>query len=165
MSPKTAFEVLYHAEYPQLARLAYAMCGNRTEAEELAQEVLTRAFANWETVSRLDQPGAWCRRVLLNDVIGRSRRRSTDRRKRGLFAVPERSTDSADGSSEAELLWAEVRRLPQRQAQAVALVYGLDLSAADAGEVLGLDASSVRSHLHTARRTLSKRLGPEWRGE
>ncbi|NLA35792.1 MAG: hypothetical protein GX868_08895 [Actinobacteria bacterium] len=162
--PELDFDEFYRAEYAQLARLAYTLCGVRSEAEEFAQEALTRTFANWSTVATLERPDAWSRRVLINDVIGRSRRNATDRRRRGLFVAKEFSPDDPLLSSTSEALWAEVRRLPRRQAQAVALVYGLDLAATEAAEVLGVEAATVRTHLHKARATLAAKLGPEWGG-
>lgn len=163
-SLEAEFDEFYRREYPNLARLAYAMCGNGAESEEVAQEAMTRAFANWHRVRRLERADAWCRRVLLNEVIGRSRRVAVDRRRRFLVAPAEARPDHAVVSSTSEALWGEVRKLPRRQAQAVALFYGLDMPVGEIAGVLGLDEATVRGHLHSARRSLASRLGPEWRG-
>ena len=56
-------------------------------------------------------------------------------------------------------LWQEVRRLPRRQAQAIALVYLNGLARRDVAEVLGCSEETVKTHLDRARKTLSERLG------
>jgi RNA polymerase sigma-70 factor (ECF subfamily) len=59
---------------------------------------------------------------------------------------------------ETARFWDEVRSLPDRQAQVVALTYVEDLDADTVGEILGIASSTVRVHLARARATLAKRL-------
>ncbi|MEI2652221.1 MAG: sigma factor [Microthrixaceae bacterium] len=72
--PVPGFDAFYSSARPPLARLAYALTGSTTEADDLAQETLSRAFARWSTVSTLESPLGWCRRVLLYLVFSRTRR-------------------------------------------------------------------------------------------
>jgi RNA polymerase sigma-70 factor (ECF subfamily) len=62
---------------------------------------------------------------------------------------------------EADRFWDEVRALPDRQAQVVALTYVEDLDADAIGEILGIAAATVRVHLSRARATLANRLEVE----
>jgi RNA polymerase sigma-70 factor (ECF subfamily) len=55
--------------------------------------------------------------------------------------------------------WGEVRRLPRRQAQAVALFYALDLPVTEVAATLGCAEGTVKVHLSRARAELSSRLG------
>jgi len=64
------------------------------------------------------------------------------------------------GAESAEF-WREVRRLPRRQAQAVALFYLEETSVAEIAEVLGCAESTVKVHLHRGRQALAKRLHAE----
>ena len=68
------------------------------------------------------------------------------------------TTESPPSSSESEVLWAEVRRLSKRQAQAVALFYAADLPLAEIADVLGCSEGTVKSHLKRARSTLARKL-------
>lgn len=61
-------------------------------------------------------------------------------------------------SADSERFWAEVRRLPRRQAQAAALYYALDLSVTDVAATLGCAEGTVKSHLSRAREELARRL-------
>lgn len=59
---------------------------------------------------------------------------------------------------ETEAFWAQVRRLPARQAQTVTLFYLEDLSTAEIADVLGCAPATVRVHLTRGRRALAARL-------
>jgi RNA polymerase sigma-70 factor (ECF subfamily) len=52
-----------------------------------------------------------------------------------------------------------VRRLPRRQAQAIALHYVLDMGVADIAMTLGCSDSSVKAHLVRGRAALAGRVG------
>ncbi len=58
-------------------------------------------------------------------------------------------------------LWREVRRLPRRQAQTVALIYLDGLSRRDTAAVLGCSEETIKTHLSRAKRTLAARLGDQ----
>jgi len=51
-----------------------------------------------------------------------------------------------------------VAGLPLQQRQALALVYGGDLSVADAAIVMGCSAGTVKTHLHRGRAAVQRRL-------
>ena len=57
---------------------------------------------------------------------------------------------------EVDEFWALVRRLPDRQAAAVALHYLDDLSIAEIADALGCAEGTAKAHLHQARRTLAE---------
>lgn len=152
------FDAFYAREYAPLVRLAYVLSGSALAAEDLAQEALVRAHRDWATVGGYDRPGAWVRRVCTNLAISARRRRAAERRaldrlggRREAAAV--RELEPADAE-----FWAEVRRLPRRQGQIVALHYLEDRPLDEIAVVVGLAPSSVRVELHRARRRLAQRL-------
>jgi RNA polymerase sigma-70 factor (ECF subfamily) len=63
-----------------------------------------------------------------------------------------------DLTPETTEVWDEVRKLPRRQAQAIALHYVDQLSVEEIGQVMGCSSGAVKSHLHRARARLSERL-------
>lgn len=153
------FDAFYAAARPSLARLAYALTGSTVDADDLAQETLSRAFARWSTVSTLESPLGWCRRVLLNLVFSRTRRLRNEAAAVLRLGARRRVDDDVAALSDgAAAFWAAVRSLPPRQAEVVALRYGADLSAVEIAATLDRDAATVRSHLHAARRTLAAQL-------
>ncbi len=55
--------------------------------------------------------------------------------------------------------WEQVRRLPTRQAQVIALHYLEDRPVAEIAEILGTAPGTVKAQLHSARVALADRLG------
>lgn len=128
------FEAFYARELRALVGLAYVLSGSRSGAEDLAQEALIAAYRNWDKIAGYDDSGAWVRRVLANKVTSRFRRRRAEAkallRLRGAdFTIP-----PVDPGT--EMLWREVRRLPTRQAQVIALRYLDGQDVATIGSIL-----------------------------
>lgn len=156
--PPADYEAFFAAQHAPLARLAYALTGSRHDAQDLAQEVLVRSYERWSTVGAYVAPEAWARRVLVNLVYSRTRRRRTEAIGLQRLRPTAPTQDGTELSDAAEAFWAAVRTLPPRQAQAVALRYGADLPAVEVAQILALDPGTVRAHLHAARARLSTLL-------
>ena len=80
-----------------------------------------------------------------------------------LSRAPQGSAPALDARD--ELFWSEVRRLPRRQAQVVALFYGYDMSVADVAATLEIATGTAKTHLHRGRQTLATRLELEGLGD
>lgn len=153
-----AFRGFYRGEFGRVFGYLLALTGDPAVAEDLAQETFTRAYRDWTKVSGLDRPGAWTRTVAHNLAMSRFRRLRSEAKAmlklRGdavATVPPEDPTDRA--------FWAEVRRLPARQAQALILFYLDDLPVVQIAEVMGCAEGTAKSHLHRGRKALAARLG------
>jgi RNA polymerase sigma-70 factor (ECF subfamily) len=153
------FDVFYQRELPGLVALARALTRAPSTAEDIAQEAMIVAFRRWDEVSALDVPAAWVRRVCANMATSTIRRRTAEAR--ALVRLGARRTEHTELAPRDEAFWAEVRRLPRRQAQVIALHYVYDLQVVDIAETLGCSASTVKAHLVRARATLATRLDVE----
>ncbi len=154
---RESFEAFYRRHYRPVLGLAIVLSGNRSVAEELAQEAFVATLRNWRRVNEMDNPGAWVRTVVANSSMSWLRR--TGAHARALIRLGPTLSASRGLDIETELdLWREVRRLPRRQAQTVALVYLNGLSRREVAEVLGCSEETVKTHLSRARQTLAKRL-------
>ena len=156
--PGTAdgFDAFFAAQFRPLVGLGYVLTGSRGVAEELAQDALLAAFADWDRVSQLDKPGAWVRRLVTNRAASASRRRRTESRWLPTLAAPIDHDGGLDLAADSEHLWALIRRLPRRQAQVITL---RTLDRSTVGEiagVLGISAESASTHLRRARQTLTR---------
>ena len=157
-SPTSAdFDAFARRERWTLVAFAWSLTGDRGTAEDLAQEALEAAWQRWADVSGYDRPGAWARRVVANRAAGRGRRAGRERRAYGRW-VGRRAPD-VELEIEDDRFWREVRKLPERQAQAVALFYLEDLPVADVAVVLGCAEGTVKAHLHRGRLRLAHALG------
>lgn len=149
------FDEWYHREYPSLIGVAIALAG--ADGEDLVQDTMVRTLVNWERVSRLERPGGWCHRVLINLARSRWRRRMTAsrhlaRQRRDEAISAPRLTD------EVLTFWAAVRRLPERQRYVVTLYYAGDRPVTEIAEVMGVPEGTVRSDLARARAVLTHEL-------
>jgi RNA polymerase sigma-70 factor (ECF subfamily) len=150
------FESFYAREMPRLVMLARALSGPAT-ADDIAQDSMITAYDRWDSVRGYESPGAWVRQVCANRALSSVRRRAAEAR--ALLRLGGRRQDVVMMSEVAESFWAEVRRLPRRQAQSIALRYVYDLSVTEIAETLGCSEGSVKVHLSRGRATLATRLG------
>jgi RNA polymerase sigma-70 factor (ECF subfamily) len=154
------FESFYRREFPRAVALAYALTGSSAVAEDVAQECLIAAHRRWHLIGGYDNPPAWLRRVLVNRATSFHRRRAAEWRAMRRLAGRQGSSITVPDLEPASVeVWSAVRALPRRQAQAIALHYVDELSLEEIGAVLGCSAGTVKTHLHRARRELSRRLG------
>ena len=155
------FDAFFRAEYPRLAALGAALCGNREDGRDVAQESLARAFSAWDDVGALDRPGAWARRVVVNLARDHNRHRKVRRRRLASMASELGTrTTSAMQPFDGEF-WDAVATLPDRQRTAVALFYVGDQSINEVAEVMEVSEGSVKTTLHQARTRLRRLLEQE----
>jgi len=156
------FAAFYEREFRSVVGLAYALSGSAAGSEDLAQDAFIAAHKNWDKVSSYDKPEAWVRRVVSNMAVSRFRRGVTEAKaltKLGGFSAEVATLP--DLPDEAERFWSNVRKLPKRQAQTLALHYLEDRPVAEIAEILECSSSTVKVHLHKGRKSLAARLGME----
>jgi len=143
-----AFEGLYRLGY----RVAFRILGDRSEAEDVAQEALARAFLRWSSLH--EQPEGWVCRVATNLSIDRYRRR---RRRLRTPAGPIGVLD--DRLGERTDLVDALRSLPRRQREVVVLRYLADLSEVDVAATVGCSVGTVKTHASRGLAALRRQLG------
>jgi DNA-directed RNA polymerase specialized sigma24 family protein len=57
-----------------LHQSAYLLCGDWHLAHDVVQDTLVKAYQHWSRVRHADNPEAYVRRILINEVRGRWRR-------------------------------------------------------------------------------------------
>lgn len=157
-----AFDDLYRSTSQRLLRYCYALTGDLTAAQDVAQDTYVRAWRHWRQVSDHPAPEAWLRLT--------ASRLATDghRRIAGLRRALTRSgpTPPAGAPSEdAVLVAAALRLVPPNQRRALAMHYLLDLPVDDIAHELDVPAGTVKSWLSRGRRALAAQLGPTREGE
>ena len=153
------FERFYEREFRSVVGLAYALSGSRSASEDLAQEAFIAAHRNWDRIGAYDKPEAWVRRIVANRSVSRFRRRVSETK--ALTRLAGFNRDQAilpELPVEAEAFWGSVRKLPKRQAQAIALHYLEDLPVAEIADILECSPNTVKVHLHKGRQQLAERL-------
>lgn len=151
---------------PEIWRLAYRLCGERADADDLAQETYLEA---WRSLPSLTAPSAG--RAWLFRILTRRASRLWKQRKRrpqqlgdhaGSSATPDAVTYGAAAFMPARLeQLAEERTLrralaglsPDRRL-AFLLVFQHGLSCQEAADLLGIPRGTVLSRIHRARHDL-----------
>lgn len=151
-----AFGELLEDHYDLIHRTAWKWCGNRADAEDIAQDVCVKLGS---VIAQFDGRSAfssWVYRITLNAV--RDLQRAGARRGKHADAyaevTPSEQPAEQEEAATSRALWAAVRQLPDQQRDAVLLVYAEELSHAAAAEIMGIKEATVSYHVHAARKTL-----------
>src|ERR1700722_5880374 len=146
------FEDFFRTTGPRLVALGYVFTGDRSQAQDLAQETLLRAWQRWGTVSTYDAPPAWGRRALSN--LAPSERRKATRRRDPLPPA----TSSPGPDTEAIELARALDTLPAPQRTAIVLHDAGGLSVTAVAQELEVPEGTVRSWLSRGRKALAAEL-------
>jgi RNA polymerase sigma-70 factor (sigma-E family) len=137
------FEEVFPVLVRDAYRVAYRLLGDRSEAEDVAQEACARAYSRWSSIRDHAEP--WCVRVASNLALDllRSRSRAVKRNER---IVAEQGNASGPSSDDRLDLYAALSTLPKRQRESVVLRYLGDLSEAQTADLMGCSVGSVKTH-------------------
>ena len=145
------FDGFYAQHQQRLIRLCWLLTLDDEDAVEVAQEAMTRAWRNWESISGVgSNPAAWTNRVAVNLSSNRRRSHGTRKRWRHLF---EQREPVAPATEYVDLHRA-LAGLSRRQREVVVLHYWEDLDLAGCAELMGISVGSAKTHLSRARSTL-----------
>jgi RNA polymerase sigma-70 factor (sigma-E family) len=140
------FAEFFTARFDGARRIAYAMCGNWSDAEEIAQHAFVRVYARWAKV-RIETVDAYLRTVLTRVFLDTRRRGRS--RERVVAELPERPVQPDHSSHERMAMQAALMAVPPGQRAVLVLRYVADLSVEQVADALGCSAGTVKSQ--TAR--------------
>ncbi len=150
-----SFDDFYLEHFGRLVVIAAAVAGERSGAEDVAQDAMLDAHRRWNRIAHYESPYAWVRRVAVQRALKVRRRRAVADRaavhlvERNLATtMPERDDD----------LWAALAGLSPQQRAAVGLHHLEGLSLKEIGDVLGCAPGTVKAHLHRGRTAMAAAL-------
>ncbi len=148
----------YDTTWRRVVTYLYAVSGDLSTAQDLAQEAYARAWQRWGTVGTYADPEAWVRTVGYRLCLNRwrtARNRLKAYRRHG-------PADAAPAPSENTVaLVAALRELPPEQRDAIALHHLLDLPVDEVARQTGASVNTVKARLARGRRRLADLLGAE----
>jgi RNA polymerase sigma-70 factor (ECF subfamily) len=142
------FEEFYAANRTRLYTALCLVTGNRQEAEEITQDAFLRVFERWDRVATMDDADGYLFRVGMNQFRNRYQRARLALRRTFL---PVRTVDELAEVETRDEVVRLLQRLTPRERAAVVLTAIVDLSAEEAGRLLGIEASTVRALATRAR--------------
>jgi RNA polymerase sigma-70 factor (sigma-E family) len=156
---RATITVLYQVHAVGLIRLAVVMLGDRTAAEDVVQDAFAGLYRRWNHVSDKDRALGYVRTSVLNGCRTRLRARVRDQR----LAAASPATLAAASAEQAVLIGEEhaavlaaLRRLPDRQREALVLRFYLDMSETEIAASMGIGRGTVKSTTSRALATLGR---------
>ena len=158
-----AFARLIERHYDRIHRIAWRLTGTSADAEDVAQDVCVKLASAIQTFRGEAEVSTWIWRITYNaatDLIRARQRVQPLGPSEMMLLVDARTCETPARDSDGGDIWQTVNRLPGQQRDAVLLVYGEDMSHAEAGAVMGCSEKTVSWHLHAARKRLKTMLEP-----
>lgn len=132
------------ARQTHLRRIAYAVCGDWHQADDLLQTALTKLYVAWPRLRREGTEEAYVRRILVRANVDEYRRPWRRRERAGLDGTdrPGAEHDPTDRT----VLFEALQSLPVMQRKTVVLRHWLGLSVEETARELGISTGTVKSH-------------------
>lgn len=140
-------------------QVAYAVLGDRADAEEIVQDAFFRAYRKLPSLREPQKFRAWVARMSFRLALNRRRATARARQRDASWlemnTPPASSIESLVARREFQLrLRQEIERLPKKLRAALLLSAVEELNTQDIAGVLGIPEGTVRSRLHLARKKL-----------
>lgn len=155
---------LHRAHYRSLVRLAYLLLGDQGRSEEVVQDAFVKLQLRWGGLRQVDKAPAYLRSAVLNQARSALRHRKVVDRHDARRTVEPASLSpeaAALAGVDHERVVAALRLLPDRQREALALRFYLDLSEAEMAAAMKVSSGSVKTHVHRGLAALARLLEEE----
>ncbi len=141
------FAEFFENQRRRALRLAYVMCGDAGNAEEVVAESFARMYPAWQE-GRIEEPVAYLRRTIANQVRGGWRHKDVERRYEARLQVMWASgaPPMDDALVARDAVAVAMASLPPKQRAVIALRYLEDLSEAETASILDVSVGTVKSH-------------------
>ena len=160
---EAALTQLYEENFDKIYRYIVLKIGDRTEAEDMTQQVFLKAFKSISGYKSKGSPfSSWLFRIAHNQVVDHWRRKS----KRATVPLEETLVGSSNSNPSAEAeqkmdiesLAAATRRLTNLQREVISLRFAGGLSVAEAAKSMGKSEGAVKALQHSAILSLRKMM-------
>ncbi len=160
-----AMEAFYHRYARAMFNTAYRITGDYHYAEDVVQEAFIKAFAHMKNFRGDAEPGAWLKRIVINESLQwlrKFRRFETDREPPENSTPPDDDDDDifADRALRQALARALLRlRTNYRTVLSLHYIEGYDLQ--ETAQIMGISYGNVRTMLTRAKQQLKKLMENE----
>ena len=152
-----AFAELVERHEAMVYSLAWTFFGDRSRAEEVAQDVFLQLYRNLHTIESDSHLLFWLRQVTTRrciDLTRRSRLKAVSLDDAGELHIDDKAADPLMDRRLKRL----VQELPDVQRAVVTLRYQEDLDPSEICRIVGMPVNTVKSHLHRALQALRRKL-------
>jgi RNA polymerase sigma-70 factor (ECF subfamily) len=154
---RASFAALVERHYDRIYRLAWRWCGSRDKAEDIAQDVCVKLAGAMRGYRGDAAFTTWLHRIAYTTAVDHlrlSQRLTAVEPSEIIRLIDNDAAGSLQVAPEDPEIWVAVRGLPNQQRDAVLLIYGEDMSHAEAALVMGCSEKTVSWHVHEAKKKL-----------
>ena len=162
-SAASDFDSLVRPHLDHMYRVAYRFCGDRDNAEDLVQDVLTKLYARQAELTAIDHLQSWLAKVIYRQFIDNTRRQS-----RSPLQSIEETTEvteavaQTNGQPEQQMAQAQTYRQLQSALGQLSEEHRVVISLHDVEgyplkeiqDILSIPLGTLKSRLHRARAQL-----------
>ena len=157
-----AFAQLYEANFDKIYRYVVLRIGNKTEAEDVTQQVFLNALQSISSFRWKGAPfSAWLFRIAHNQVVDYLRkktRQATESLDESLVISKSDPQLVVEQRLDIEQLMLATKQLTKAQQEVIALRFVSELSTAQVAKVMGKSGGAVKALQHSAIVALRKAL-------
>ncbi len=163
---KDAFEALYE-KYKKLAfHTAYLITGNQTDSEDVVQETFVKVYLHSNELKNNSGFKAWMMQILVRTAYHMCKKGNREFPDEEQVMKQDNRTEPSSleqvmQKEETNELYAVIQKLPIKQRTVVILYYYNEYSIDEIAKLLGCMEGTVKSRLHTARKSMKKVLEGE----
>jgi len=159
---KEAFAQLYEDHFDKIYRYVALRIGNKTEAEDVTQQVFLNALRSISSFRWKGVPfSTWLFRIAHNlvvDYLRKGKKRATVLLDESLVSSDSNLQLAAEYRLDVEQLVSATKRLTAAQREVISLRFAGELSVAQVAKVMGKSQGAVKALQHSAVVALRKAL-------
>jgi RNA polymerase sigma-70 factor, ECF subfamily len=161
---RAGWDGLFDRYHPVVYRYALARTGDRSAAEEIAQEVFVAATRTLPRLRERSEAGieGWFVAIARNKLADRGRRRALEERAAPTLEVGADAAELATSRLAAAELRAAMEEITDEQREVLLRRFVLDQSLEQVAEATRRNVGAVKALQHRALAALERRLGQEW---
>jgi len=159
---REAFAQLYENHFDKIYRYVALRIGNKTEAEDMTQQVFLNALRSISSFRWKGVPfSTWLFRIAHNlvvDYLRKGKKRATILLDESLVSSDSNLQMAAEYKLDVEQLISATKRLTAAQREVISLRFAGELSVAQVAKVMGKSQGAVKALQHSAIVALRKAL-------
>jgi RNA polymerase sigma factor (sigma-70 family) len=158
-----AYSYLVDRHKDKAFNLAFRICGNREEAEEIAQDAFVKAYRSLKNFKMKSSFATWLFRIVYNTAISLVRSR-----RKGVLSLEEFPADAVDflniNKNEEEaaddyrnsLVNFALQKIPEEERGLITLYYYDEMDTEEISIITGINKSNIKVKLFRARQKMSE---------
>jgi RNA polymerase sigma factor (sigma-70 family) len=158
-----AFSYLIDRHKNKAFNLAFRICGNREEAEEIAQDAFLKAFRSLKNFKMKSSFSTWLYRIVYNTAVSLVRNR-----RKGVLALEDfpadvidflsinKNQDEAVDDYRNSLVNFALQKVSEEERGLISLYYYNELETEEISKITGISKSNIKVKLFRARQKMSE---------